>query len=54
MKISLVLWFVLLQDAFIGFGGNVVRDKVKDKAKWFVTHFSELIDTLQTPSKEAS
>ncbi len=34
------------QDAFIGFGGNVVREKVKAGAAWFVYSFQELIDQL--------
>ncbi|PVD24680.1 hypothetical protein C0Q70_15165 [Pomacea canaliculata] len=38
-------------DAFIGFGGNVVREKVKKNAKWFVTDFKELIKPLQEPQK---
>jgi hypothetical protein len=29
-----------------GFGGNVVREEVRAKAKWFVTDFQELIDAL--------
>ncbi|KAK7495488.1 hypothetical protein BaRGS_00013186 [Batillaria attramentaria] len=33
-------------DAFIGYGGNVVREKVKEGAKWFVTDFRQLIDEL--------
>jgi len=33
-------------DAFIGFGGNVVREKVKNGAKWFVNSFDELIQEL--------
>uniref|UniRef100_A0A0K8SR14 Phosphoserine phosphatase n=2 Tax=Lygus hesperus TaxID=30085 RepID=A0A0K8SR14_LYGHE len=33
-------------DAFIGYGGNVVREEVKRNAKWFVTDFRELIDAL--------
>ncbi|XP_076821957.1 phosphoserine phosphatase-like [Clavelina lepadiformis] len=33
-------------DAFIGFGGNVVRNPVKENAKWFVTSFQQLIDEL--------
>ncbi|XP_059482321.1 phosphoserine phosphatase [Neocloeon triangulifer] len=33
-------------DAFIGFGGNVVREEVRAKAKWFVTDFQELINAL--------
>ncbi|XP_060865924.1 phosphoserine phosphatase [Metopolophium dirhodum] len=34
-------------DAFIGFGGNVVREEVKSKSKWYTESFQELIDTLQ-------
>jgi len=30
-------------DAFIGFGGNQVRPKVKEYASWFVTDFKDLI-----------
>jgi phosphoserine phosphatase len=33
-------------DAFIGFGGNVIREAVKAKSDWFVTDFQELIDAL--------
>ncbi|CAH1098656.1 unnamed protein product [Psylliodes chrysocephalus] len=33
-------------DAFIGYGGNVIRPAVKAKAKWFVTDFNEIIDIL--------
>lgn len=33
-------------DAFIGFGGNVVRDLVKEKASWFVHSFQEVRDVL--------
>ncbi|KAJ8922872.1 hypothetical protein NQ315_007907 [Exocentrus adspersus] len=33
-------------DAFIGYGGNVIRPKVQAKAKWFVTDFNEIIDVL--------
>lgn len=39
----------LLQDMFIGFGGNVVREKVKLQAPWFVTDFKELLRELQPP-----
>ena len=35
-------------DAFIGFGGVVVREKVRDGADWFVTDLSELLDVLGT------
>ncbi|KAK6626112.1 hypothetical protein RUM43_006417 [Polyplax serrata] len=31
-------------DAFIGFGGNAIRENVKAKAKWYVTSFKELIN----------
>uniref|UniRef100_UPI00398E8402 phosphoserine phosphatase isoform X2 n=1 Tax=Pristiophorus japonicus TaxID=55135 RepID=UPI00398E8402 len=34
-------------DAFIGFGGNIVRQQVKEKAKWFVTSFKEIIGELE-------
>ncbi|XP_020295635.1 phosphoserine phosphatase isoform X2 [Pseudomyrmex gracilis] len=33
-------------DAFIGFGGNVVRENVKSRAKWFVTNFHDLMRNL--------
>lgn len=33
-------------DAFVGFGGNRVRPKVKENAAWFVTDFQELINEL--------
>ncbi|XP_015171751.1 PREDICTED: phosphoserine phosphatase isoform X1 [Polistes dominula] len=33
-------------DAFIGFGGNVIRETVKLNSKWFVTNFDELINNL--------
>ncbi|XP_050414278.1 phosphoserine phosphatase [Patella vulgata] len=32
--------------AFIGYGGNIVREKVKSQAKWFVTDFQDLMDEL--------
>lgn len=35
------------QDAFIGFGGNQVREKVKQEAKWFVMGFQELTNELR-------
>jgi len=35
-----------IQDAFIGFGGNQVRQRVRNEAKWFVMDFAELIDAL--------
>lgn len=33
-------------DAFIGFGGNVVRALVKEKASWFAHSFQEIHDVL--------
>ena len=33
-------------DAFIGFGGNAVRQVVKEKADWFVMSFNDLIIEL--------
>lgn len=34
-------------DVFIGFGGNVIRQQVKDNAKWYITDFVELLGTLE-------
>lgn len=34
-------------DAFIGFGGVVVRESVKEKACWFVTDFEDMIGVLE-------
>eukprot|EP00586_Coscinodiscus_wailesii_P019617 CAMPEP_0172506076 /NCGR_PEP_ID=MMETSP1066-20121228/191692_1 /TAXON_ID=671091 /ORGANISM="Coscinodiscus wailesii, Strain CCMP2513" /LENGTH=277 /DNA_ID=CAMNT_0013282937 /DNA_START=284 /DNA_END=1117 /DNA_ORIENTATION=- len=34
-------------DAFIGFGGVVVRETVKEKACWYVTDFQDMIDILK-------
>lgn len=39
--------FPCYADAFIGFGGNQVREKVQRESKWFVTNFTELISELQ-------
>ncbi|XP_018342907.1 PREDICTED: phosphoserine phosphatase isoform X2 [Trachymyrmex septentrionalis] len=33
-------------DAFIGFGGNVIRENVKSHAQWFVTNFDDLAKCL--------
>uniref|UniRef100_A0A8C5LR80 Phosphoserine phosphatase n=1 Tax=Leptobrachium leishanense TaxID=445787 RepID=A0A8C5LR80_9ANUR len=33
-------------DGFIGFGGNVTRQQVKEKAKWYVTDLEELLREL--------
>uniref|UniRef100_H2Z6U5 Phosphoserine phosphatase n=1 Tax=Ciona savignyi TaxID=51511 RepID=H2Z6U5_CIOSA len=33
-------------EAFIGYGGNVEREKVKHNSAWFVTSFKEMIDEL--------
>jgi len=37
------LFFLNDQDAFIGFGGNQVREIVKKEASWFVYSFYDLI-----------
>lgn len=37
-------------DGFIGFGGHVVREKVRDGAPWFVNSFYTLIDELRNNS----
>jgi len=34
-------------DGFIGFGGHVVREKVRDGAPWFIKSFYSLIDELR-------
>lgn len=34
-------------DAFIGYGGNVIREVVKKNSKWFVTDFNEILDVLK-------
>ena len=34
-------------DGFVGFGGNVVREKVKQSSDWFVSNFGEMIDQLK-------
>ncbi|GDY14875.1 phosphoserine phosphatase [Planctomycetota bacterium] len=41
-------------DGFIGFGGVVVREKVKAGADWFVTDFAELLTALDGPASAAS
>lgn len=33
-------------DLFIGFGGNIIREEVKARSKWFITDFKELLDAL--------
>lgn len=33
-------------DAFIGYGGNIIRPAVKAKAKWFITDFNEISNVL--------
>lgn len=38
-------------DGFIGFGGNVIREKVRDSAPWFVNSFYVLIDELRNNAK---
>ncbi|XP_076091157.1 phosphoserine phosphatase-like isoform X1 [Mytilus galloprovincialis] len=34
-------------DGFIGFGGNIIREKVKQNAPWFVTDMQELINEMK-------
>jgi len=34
-------------DAFIGYGGNQIREKVKSAAPWFVYSFHDLVEELQ-------
>nr|XP_014347176.1 PREDICTED: phosphoserine phosphatase isoform X2 [Latimeria chalumnae]XP_014347181.1 PREDICTED: phosphoserine phosphatase isoform X2 [Latimeria chalumnae] len=34
-------------DAFIGFGGNVIRQQVQEKAAWYITSFNELLKELE-------
>uniref|UniRef100_A0A8C8D895 Phosphoserine phosphatase n=1 Tax=Oncorhynchus tshawytscha TaxID=74940 RepID=A0A8C8D895_ONCTS len=34
-------------NAFIGFGGNVVRQQVKERSLWYVTSFRELLKELE-------
>ncbi len=34
-------------DAFIGFGGIVVRDVVKNGSDWFIKDFQDIIDILK-------
>ena len=42
-------------DAFIGFGGVAVREKVRLGADWFVTDFGELLEALAaTTASESS
>lgn len=36
-----------IQSAFIGFGGNVVRQQVKEKSAWYVMSFEELLKELK-------
>ncbi|OAD59567.1 Phosphoserine phosphatase [Eufriesea mexicana] len=33
-------------DLFIGYGGNVVRESVKQQSLWYITHFNELVSIL--------
>jgi phosphoserine phosphatase len=35
-------------EAFIGYGGVVVRDAVKIGADWFIMDFSEIISELES------
>ncbi|XP_014486148.1 PREDICTED: phosphoserine phosphatase [Dinoponera quadriceps] len=33
-------------DAFIGFGGNVIRENVKSRTQWYITNFNDLTKCL--------
>ena len=48
-KYPFIFRCVFPQDMFIGFGGNVIREKVKSQAPWFVTSFQELLQEQQPP-----
>jgi len=37
-------------DAFIGFGGVIVREAVKEKACWYVTDFQDMIEVIEKSS----
>jgi len=39
-------------DAFIGFGGNQVRESVMKASRWFVRHFDELRHVMEEPEKQ--
>jgi phosphoserine phosphatase len=39
-------------DAFIGFGGNEVRESVLKGSRWFVRHFDELRNAMEEPEKQ--
>lgn len=38
-------------DNFIGYGGNIVREEVRNKAKYFVTNFEQLSSGLVSTKK---
>ena len=40
-------------DGFIGFGGNIIREKVRDNSPWFVTSFYQLTDELRNDTKDS-
>ena len=40
-------------DGFIGFGGNVIREKIRDSAPWFVKSFYELTDAFRNDPIES-
>jgi phosphoserine phosphatase len=40
-------------DGFIGFGGNIIREKVRDNAPWFVTSIYQLIDELRNDATDS-
>ncbi|CAF0993509.1 unnamed protein product [Adineta steineri] len=40
-------------DGFIGFGGNIIRDIVRDNAPWFVNSFYQLTDELRNNTNDS-
>ncbi|CAL7933632.1 unnamed protein product [Xylocopa violacea] len=37
---------VTVADLFIGYGGNVTRESIKEQSPWFITDFNELVNIL--------
>lgn len=44
---------LLLQDAFIGFGGNIERQQVKAVSKWYIYDMQDIIDVLEQSDDES-
>ena len=32
--------------AFIGYGGNIIREKIKENANYYITDYSQIINTI--------